>query len=590
MNALSPTAISGHCRGELPRGALAFVGLAVVIVALHGQCFDDGLFLDDYPHYRQLREADWSLTGLTAAARLELVEGVIDLWWLPPITLRFFRPLAFGTMKLVYTLSGWNPAALHAASLVWHLAAATLLMILLRRLGATLGLAWATAALFAIHPGHVATVQWIACQTELMVTTYLLGAVLCFARFRGWPGFGEPTTRGAACAWAAAATALFVLALGCRENAVMFPLVVAALEPLVWRRRRRAALALYVAFVVIWVGYFILRGAVLGGLSVPPRPYVIPPTAPDFPRFVCDKALYYLLGEYALVPCVPVGGLPYFQERPLLFYGLSAGVVALLIGVTLRCRREPAGLLGPAWLLGFMAPTLPVFVSPHHLYLPGVGWAVAAMLILRGIGRPRMAAGRPARWPRPVMWACLVLLGALFGVVTFYCGLAIETGQAVEDCLTDEIAAAPSGLQDGDTLYVANLPLLGHYVRLAVEERTGRRNLRVIGLMWAPRLLGPATPTELTVLDDRTIEVRVAGDRYFAGPMRLLTREASGGEVPDVVDRMVDLGIRARVVERDHEGVVALRFEFARPLSDPRLHLFWGSRTRWAYEVRPTRQ
>lgn len=572
------------------RRGVAVAGLAVLIAVLHGRCLDDGLFLDDYPHYRQLREADWSLTGLAAAARLELVGGVIDIWWLPPITLRFFRPVAFGLMKLVYTLADWEPAALHAASLLWHLAAATLLMLLLRRLGASLGLAWAAAALFAIHPGHVATVQWIACQTELMVTTFLLGAALCCGRFRGWPGFGEPAGPRAAFAWAAGTLLLFLLALGCRENAVMFPLVVAALEPLVWRRRRRAALTLYAVFAAVWIGYFIVRGAVLGGLSVPPRPYVIPPTAPDFPRFVFDKALYYLLGEYALVPCVPVGGLPYFQARPLLFYGLSAAVVALLMVVTIRFRREPAGLLGPAWLLGFMAPTLPVFASPHHLYLPGVGWAIGVMLILRGIGRSSGTAGRAVRWRRPAMWVSIVLLGTLFGAGTFYCGMAMETGQAVEDCLADEIAAAPSGLQDGDTLYIANLPLLGHYVRLAVEERTGRRNLHVVALMWAPRLLGPATPTELTVIDDHTIEVRVAGDRYFAGPMRLLTAEARGDDVPDAVDRLADLGLRARVIERDDRGVVALRFEFARPLSDPRLHLFWGSRTRWAYEVRPDRQ
>ena len=33
------------------------------------------------------------------------------------------------------------------------------------------------------------------------------------------------------------------------------------------------------------------------------------------------------------------------------------------------------------WLGGFLLPVLPAFESPHHLYLPGVGWAVAAGLL-----------------------------------------------------------------------------------------------------------------------------------------------------------------------------------------------------------------
>jgi len=580
----------------------AYALLAALIVGLHGTALRGGLFMDDYAHYKQLRESDWTLAGLAQACRLELVGGVIQLWWLPETTLRFFRPVAFGLMKLTYTLTGWSPVALHAASLGWHFAVCVLLMMLLRRCGATLWLAWAVAGLFALHPGQVATVQWIACQTELMVTALLLGATLCYGRFRAWPGFGT----GAAGA-AIGGGVLFALALGCRENAIVFPLVMATVDATLWWQRRRLrtggdaphptaargrstclVLSFYTVILAIIVVYLAVRGCILGGNSVPPRPYVIPPTAPDFVRFILDKTWYYLLGEFLLAPCVPIGGLPYLQARPLMFYGLTALVLALLLVVVLRCRREPAGVLAPAWLLGFMLPVLPVFVSPHHLYLPAVGWALVVMLILRGLGavhsEPDASA---ARRRRRVMWITVALVGTAFGTATFYFGLAIETGVGVEDCLTEELAAAPSGLHDGDTLYIANLPVLGHYVRLALEQHTGRRGLRVIPLTWSPRLLGPATPTELIWIDDRTIEIRVADDRYFAGPLGLLVREATGRDVPDEVDRLADLGFRVRVLERDVGGIAALRFEFSRSLGAPGVHLFWGSRTRWACEVRP---
>src|SRR5690606_19138750 len=95
----------------------AVAGLALVIALLHGGSLGYGLYLDDWAHFRQLRAADWSLGGLVDACRLELVGGAIEMWWLPETTLRFFRPVAFGLMKLVYTLSGWSPVAAHAASL-----------------------------------------------------------------------------------------------------------------------------------------------------------------------------------------------------------------------------------------------------------------------------------------------------------------------------------------------------------------------------------------------------------------------------------------------------------------------------------------
>ncbi len=585
----TPAIGCGPRRGRLA-SAGAVVLLGVLIALLHGPSVGSGLFMDDRAHFRQLRECDWSLAGLTAACRLELVGGVVELWWLPETTLRFFRPVAFGLMKLTYALSGWSPAAMHVASLLWHLATCVLLMALLRRLGASRWLAWAVAALFAIHPAHVATVQWIACQTELMVTTFLLAATLCFGRFRGWPGFTDsdvPRSAASGFGWAAASAVFFVLALGCRENAAVFPLVLVVAEPLV-RGRRRAALALYAVLGALLVAYLGVRAAMLGGAALPQRPYVMPPGDPDFGRFVFDKLLYYLLGEYLLVPCVPIGGLPFFQARPLTFYGLAALVVLALVIICLRWGRDLPRVIGPAWLLAFMLPVLPVFASPHHLYLPGVGWAVTIMLALRALGTcSGPAVSLVARLRRPAMWACILVLGALFGVMTFYFGVAFETGQEVEDCLAAELAATRSGLQDGDMLYVANLPVLGHYARLAVEERTGRRNLRLLPLTWSPRLLGPATPTELTWVNDCTIDVRVAGDRYFGGVLGLLVCEATTQGIPAEVDRMDDLGFRVRVLERDNEGIAALRFEFQRPPSRPGIHLFWASRSRWAYEVRP---
>lgn len=570
--------------------AAAILALAGPIFVVHGRALNYGLFMDDWAHFRQLRECDWSLQGLTDACRLELVGGYATIWWLPETTLRFFRPVSFGLMKLTYTITGWDAQAMHLASLLWHLVACVLLMLLLRRLGAALWLAWAVAAMFALHPGHVATVEWIACQTELMVTVFLLGATLCWGRFRGWPGFGHAPPTARAWPWAAATLLFYVLALGCRENAVVFPLMLAAVEPRAGKAGRRAALGAYAALGLAMIAYLLIRAVYLDGMAVPPKPYVMPPGDPGFIRFVFDKLCYYWMGEFLLVPVVPIGGLPYLRDHPFTFYGLAILVGVLFTFVCARLARRGVTILGPLWLAAFTLPLLPAFASPHHLYLPGVGWAICAMLIIQAMASVGANATGWTRWLRRGWLATSAgLLMAAFGFASYYFGLAFETGQAVERSLFEEMSADPEGLRDGDTLYVANLPLIGHYARLGVEERTGRRNLKVVPLTWAPRILGMVTPSELRWIDSKTIELRIAHDRYFTGPLGRLAHSATGHPIPDHVERTADCGFRVDVLERDERGrgIMALRYSFDRPLTGRDVHLFWGSRFRWAYELRP---
>jgi hypothetical protein len=615
-------ATSRGIAGALQTGA-AIGLLALLILIVHGGSLNNGLLMDDYAHFQQLQDSDWSLTGLTNACRLELVGGVLDLWFLPDCTLRFFRPLAFGTMKLLYTLGNWNPVVLHAASLSWHLLACTLLMFLLRRLGASRWLAWGVAGLFAVHPGLLATIHWIACQTELMVTVMLLGAMLCYLRFRGWSEEEGSPAGGARYVWAAACLALFVAALGCRENAIMFPLVVLPVELLMWRRRTREMLLFYVVLCGISIGYLLLRASYLHGAALPPKPYVYTPRDPGFARYIFDKVCYYLLGEFMLAPIVPFGGELYLRERPFMFYSLAAVVLALLVLVSLRFSRRKPGWVAVAWLLCFMAPVLPSFASPHHLYLPAVGWATATMLILRGIGgrdvggsvgppwpalnnrefAPRAegssvcsiavgpAANPVGRWRRGAMWASLFLLGGAFITLSITLRLPLDAAQHVEDQVATEVASYAGQMHDGDTLYVANLPIIAHYVRLAVEYKTGLRNLHVCGLTWAPRVLGlvdTELESEITWVDRHTIEVRLGGDRYFGGALGRLVSEASGNVVPAQTQQSAAVsGFKVQVLEGDKEGVQALRFTFDRPLDDPHVHLFWGSPQRWAGRLDP---
>ncbi|TWT40283.1 hypothetical protein RAS1_39910 [Phycisphaerae bacterium RAS1] len=578
------------------RRAAALLALAAVIFIAHGRSLSYGLFMDDHAHFRQLRECDWSLAGLVDACRLDLVGGVIDIWWLPACTLRFFRPVAFALMKLTYKLGGWSPLLMHVANLGWHLLNCVLLMTLLSRLGTPRLLAWAAAMLFAIHPAHVGTVQWIACQSELMVTALLLAATLAYLRYRG---ISESAERSATAAPGSAVCGFlsalaFAAALGCRENAIALPAVLIGLEPLIRRRggnSSRLATSLVTAALLI-AAYAWLRTSTLGGGALPPRPYVYPPADPGFVRYIFDKACYYLLGEFLLVPCVPIGGLPYLRDRAGLFYGASGALLLILTIVLIRNRRQPTGWIGFSWLIGFMLPVLPAFESPHHLYLPGVGWAIVMTTLLGDVAGLRHTP-HPTRWGQRFAAAGVVLLATGFSFATYFSGLALDIAQRVEDAVADEAADA-RGLRSGDRLYFLNLPIIAHYVRYAVEERTGLRDLHATALTWSPRVLGlrqTGIHTGLTRLSDREIEVAISGDAYLAGAFGLLVRQATGREI-----RVGPFGrferyskgqpdFRVSILDADATGVRRLRVDFTQPPAETHAHLFWTSASRWAYPI-----
>lgn len=584
---LLPTARAGR------HFLFAVLALGLIIAALHGRCVFHGLFLDDHAHFRQLRAASWTLTDLVGACRLELVGGALDVWFLPDCTLRFFRPVSFAFMKLMYELSDWNPALLHVTSLLWHWLVCVLIMVLGQQLTGQKRIGWGVAAFFAVHPAHIATVQWIAAQTELMVTAFLLISLLSYGTWRGWfvwrQSLGE---RSAApprpsVGWIVLAFITFVLACGCRENAALFPPVLIVAELLHRRPWSRGVVAVHIGFWVLLAGYVALRTAMLGAQGVPPPPYVYSPTAPGFFAFIFNKACYYLLGEFFIVPIVPFGGLAYFGPRPLLFYGLTAVCVGLIAAAWWFHRRRLGGCLGALWLFLLMGPVLPVFESPHHLYLPGVGWAIVMAMLLGSVNDLlARLQGASRRAVESSVWFVGVSAALFLAFISYFCSLAMDMGQSVEDRVADEIIDSPVKLQDGDTVYIANMPILAHYAKYIVEARTGLKDLRFIVLTWSPRVLGVLSPTELRWIDQRTVEVEVADDRYFDGPYGELVKEAGHPEIAVAHDKpIVWKDLKIWIVDADHEGVKKLRFDLGPCAESGKAHFFWGSRTRWAGQV-----
>jgi len=571
--------------------------VAGFIVLCHGLCLDTGLYLDDHTHYAQLREGGWGYTNVVEASRLGVIGRVMHTWFKEETGLHFYRPVSFWLMKLQYTLVGWRPAGAHVFSLLWHFVASMLVYALAYRCIGKRPWAGVAAALFAAHPGQMLTVYWIACQTELMVVTFVLAAVLCYARYSNWPVpmFAEssriangPGVPGGHIGWLLSACLFFALALGCRENAVVFVVLAVAgdllLRPGRWRRR----IIPYLIFVVIFVVYFYLRSKALGGFPLPRRPYMVPPGDPAFFSFVAEKIVYYLLGLFALFPVLPIGGLIYFGERPVLFYGVFAALVLAGVVWLIVFRRHRGSLLAPLWVLAGMAPVIAVFASGHHLYLPSVGAMLMVTAfwawVVGGELRPPPIVRRSIR--DVIAWVAMPVHAIGLPLLCLMSGWVYRASVDIEDLVIQEVVELTPELRDGDKLFFINISMMAYYAIPAIEQETGARDLRGYVLTFSPELMMMAEPCRVEQIDDRSFSIALERDGYFHGAMGQVLRDIMGRDAFfKTGERIGSDGFEVIIAQASEHGVRKLIFRFDKPLNSPDYHFYLSSRYRVAYPL-----
>jgi hypothetical protein len=581
------------------------LALAGLILLGHGWSLSTGLFLDDHSHYAKLKSLDWSFRSAVESARLGIVGDVLDFWGRRETGLRFFRPIAFWTMKAEYFVSRWDPLVMHSASLGWHWLAAMLVTALGYRFVRKPEWAAVAGGAFAVHPGQVACTYWIASQTELQVTVWLLLATLCYARYSGWPApilatpkhwYPDDRLPAARRPWLIPALFCFAMALGCRENAIMFA-PVAFLGDALFRGLAQRGLGngprslrwgAYLLLVGVIVIYLLARWCVLGGFPLPGKPYMITPADAGFWSFVLNKFVFNMLAMFAFIPVIPVGGLTFFQGRPAQFYLPFAAVILGWFIVLWIFRRRPGLLLAFGWLLLMMLPLLPVFVSPHHLYLPSVGFALILMSVLAwGAGLFKLG-GLPATGARPLTALVVVVLhgvGLTFG--SWAMGWVYTASTGIEDLVLQDIReTSPTPISNHHHLFFINVPLLAYYAVPAIEQETGQHDLRGHVLTFSPSPLLMDQPGRVERLDDRTLRVSVEGEPYFTGVTGKALIQATGfGRMPVEGDLYEADLYTVAIEEAADGGVKSLLFRFRKPLESPDFHFFLTSRQRLAYAL-----
>lgn len=88
-----------------------------------------------------------------------------------------------------YDNEAWG---IHAVNTVLHGITVVVMMLLLRRIGVSVWIAWAVAALFAVHPMNVASVAWATERKNILSLLFYMLAMLCYLRHRrtgGWMAY-----------------------------------------------------------------------------------------------------------------------------------------------------------------------------------------------------------------------------------------------------------------------------------------------------------------------------------------------------------------------------------------------------------------
>lgn len=177
------------------------------------------------------------------------------------------RRLAYLSFALDHALSGLAPAAFRLTNIAIHMTCGLLLGGYFFRLLGTgwvarrygrqrLGLAWAAALVWALHPIQINSVTYIVQRMNSLAVLFGLLALHCWLSARAGT---TARTRGRSVMWVAAAAGCWGLGLQCKEQIAVLPLLIVLQEFLVAPEEDRrmplwiVALLLAVAGGAAWV-------------------------------------------------------------------------------------------------------------------------------------------------------------------------------------------------------------------------------------------------------------------------------------------------------------------------------------------------
>jgi len=300
----------------------------------------------------------------------------------------YARPLVVAAFSVVHWWCDAQPIAFHATLVLLHWLAVLLAYTLLRDLAVDRTSTFLATAVFAVHPVQAAAVSWISGIADPLFAVFFLLALRLHLAADVRPQQSLLLRFGAVVSFAAA--------LGAKETAAIFPLLLVAVYlcfpsrlPATAARQRARMLAkttapyLLVLAVDVVYRFSVLKtsavGAAFGAMPLAIRMCTAPRlllsylTLPlRFPSLtVCD--------DYALSVTWDVASIV-----------ATVAVVAMVASVVSWWRSRPVVAFGLVWTVVLLLPVLNIVPILHYradrfFYLPLLGWSLCVVELLRAV-------------------------------------------------------------------------------------------------------------------------------------------------------------------------------------------------------------
>jgi len=321
-------------------------------------------------------------------------------------TSNYWRPSFVFWMILNFRCFGLATFGWHLSNILLHLGVVALSFALLRRLNVSRPVAGAIALLFAVHPVHSESIAWISGAPDLILCAALLGSIWCVILL------GEKMTplRGVL------ALALYLVALGAKEVAILYPLVVVAV---LWHREDDRdggvpwgrSLSIAWPFAAAAVAYFIVRQSILGTVQLSKSEVNLGETILTAPAIFAFY-LRQMIAPFGIGPSYPlrvVRSANIGMANFIIPLVVTAGAGWWMLRMAARSKLARIGL---ALLVVPLLPTLNIaafhpeqLVHDRYLYVPLLGFLILTIPVL-ATWLPRLMEESAPRWER------LVFIGA----------------------------------------------------------------------------------------------------------------------------------------------------------------------------------
>jgi Flp pilus assembly protein TadD len=328
-----------------------------------------------------------------------------------PSWTKYYRPLVSLSLLVDHRFSGFNASAYHLTNILLHVVATVLFVLLLQLLFRSVWVTLLAGLVFALHPVHSESVAFVSARTDLLMTVFVLGALLAALTYlrRGTGAEKPPKARrknaaGTSCEradsaasaskailrpWLPLACVLFLLALLAKETPVLMPLMfltLALAEP----STRPRSWQLLAGFVVTLALYVAMRSNVLR--NAPPVLNVMSPL--QYLQMAIN-----IIGRYTAMLAYPFAQRVFLPQEPSVsqpsFYTLL-GVAAIVAPVLLITRRREIRFPLLVGYMVFFAAILPVtnvlslgvaYAAERLAYLPSVGFLLMAAALALWLAR-----------------------------------------------------------------------------------------------------------------------------------------------------------------------------------------------------------